>query len=117
MGDMVTVEVFETADGEGTAVKAILISLRGGESRAVLMNMSVMASPLREKAEALCRGADYLVISSAGKTQANQAMLPSTVKEVDTLILEDEKLTEILPMGISNPPVILPYDEAVFYLK
>ena len=115
--DSIKLESFATADAEGTAVKATLMSVKVGESRAVLMNMSVMASPLCTLAEPLCQAADYVIISSAGRTKANQAELPSTLHGVDVLILEDEELVELLPDGIATAPVILPTDEAVFYLK
>jgi ComEC/Rec2-related protein len=107
----------DRAAGEGTDHLGQFCALRVNGHRILLVNMAAMASPLNPLIDNLAIAADVVTVLDDGLTTQNRTLIPATRSDALCVILEEDRLLELLPAPIPTSILRVGVDKTRIYLK
>ena len=107
----------DRAAGEGTDHLGQFCALRVNGRRILLVNMAAMASPLNPLIDNLALSADVVTVLDDGLTTQNRTLIPATRPDALCVILEEERLLELLPAPIPESILRVDVDRTRISLK
>ena len=79
--------------------------------------MAAMASPLNPLIDNLAIAADVVTVLDDGLTTQNRTLIPATRSDALCVILEEDRLLELLPAPIPTSILRVGVDKTRIYLK
>ncbi len=102
---------------EGTTQAAILFSVRAEGKTVTAINMATADSALAALAENLVWDTDVLIVNSGGWTKAGSGRFAYRSQKEMTMILEEEKLRDCLPIPFDDSRVFSSVERKRIFLK
>lgn len=116
-GEVAEITATDRAAGEGTDHLGQFCALLVNGRRVLLVNMAAMASPLNPLIDNLALSADVVTVLDDGLTTQNRTLIPRTREDALCVILEEERLLELLPSPIPDEILCVDVDKTRILLK